>query len=245
MSAHYIWHLGANEASRPILVLSAFAVDATLFFFTLFCISRAVGKGVRLCAFVLVFTMSAFTVASFMVSQQWENDNQASQQHTAYTRYLSETPPPSNASLGAQAAYRNRMEQALKEQSKITSTPQTAIYSYAANALGVTKETFVLLYRILWSLAILLGSIGLKSFRSEFFTKKEITKHIQSFQELKALQVGLNRPTPVDLSTELSTGNERKKTEVENVTVVAKGGTSAKEKKPRMVGREDGTNPLN
>jgi hypothetical protein len=67
-----------------------------------------------------------------------------------------------------------------------------------AKLIGATKEHVVLLFRGFCAVTLLLAAFAIKSFRSQFFTTRELIEHARNFQALRALkgdQVGLNSPT--------------------------------------------------
>jgi len=224
-SISFMRDLGTTPEARDTLTLFAIAIDAALFFLAIFCLPKGLGRPIQVLAILCAFLVSMFSIGSYFVSQQWANDNQSSVQNGKYLSYLTSSAPDTKASLASHAAYRDRVEKAIAVQSKVTSTPQTAIYAYVAKLLGTSKETIVLTFRLFCAFTLLLAAFAVKSFRQSFFTTKEISTHIQNFEKLKALnfdQVGLNSPTPSPLIHKVSTpqqGTPSKKFPVEHPVV--------------------------
>lgn len=195
MAGNYLFELGSTFESKMILVFSAVSMDLVLMFFALFCISRGTGKALRTIAFIFCFALTAFSVTSFMVSQQFEADHKSDKIQTAYTASLAQDPLLYSGTPGQKAAVRDRMERALHASSKITTSPQTAVYKYASSLLGVSKETFVFLFRAFWAIAALLGVLAIKSFGKEIFTERQLINHVNGHRRLSGL---LNRnPAPI------------------------------------------------
>lgn len=201
-SISFMRDLGTTPEAKDTLTLFAVAIDLALFFLAIFCLSPAVGRVVRGLAILATFLVSAFSITSYFVSQQWANDHQGAINTNHYASYLASSAPPASASLASHAAYRNRMESLLTLQRSLTDTPQTAVYAYVAKLIGVTKEQVVLLFRGFCAVTLLLAAFAIKSFRSQFFTTKELIEHTKNFKQLQALnseQVGLNSPTPSEV----------------------------------------------
>jgi len=221
-SISFMRDLGTTPDAKDTLTLFAVAIDLALFFLAIFCLSPSVGRMIRALAIVATFLVSAFSITSYFVSQQWANDNQGAINTNTYASYLASSAPDKSASLASHAAYRNRMETVLTAQRSVTSTPQTAVYAYVAKLIGVTKEQVVLLFRGFCAVTLLLAAFAIKSFRSEFFTTKELATHIRNFQQLQTLkggQVGLNSPTINEPSTKIMSEPQVKKFHVEHPVV--------------------------
>ena len=203
MCGNYLFELGATFESKVILVFSAVSMDLVLMFFALFCISRRTGRALRAIAFIFCFCLTAFSVTSFMVSQQFEADHKSDKIQTAYTASLAKDPLLTSGTPGQKAAVRDRMERALAASSRISSSPQTAVYKYASGLLGVSKEAFVFLFRAFWAIAALLGVLAIKSLGKEIFTETQLINHVQSHRRLN----GLLNSNPLQKSKGLPNGN--------------------------------------
>ena len=235
MSCSYMYSLGQTEEDKMILGGTAFGVEILLAFLAVFCMPEWLGSLLRYLACILLPLVAVFSIASFMVSQQWSADHQGDMAKVAYASSVTQNLSGHKFSSAAnEAAVLNRARDAAQEASKVSSSPQTAIYAYCANALGVSKETFVMLFRLVWAGALLIGVLAIEAWRQTKFTTKELSNYLKSYHRLNSLLVDLNRPTSSKLSTELSTDVPR--------GTIQGGGTSATEKKHHAGA---GTNPLN
>jgi hypothetical protein len=168
MAASYAVQLGETPLFRGVIIATAVGIEVAVVFFSAVIYPRWFLAANQVVAGVLLPILSLFTIMSFMVSQQFAQDNKLEEMGKEYIKSLQSDAGKLSASneadRGSLQATRDRIEGMFQRLEGSKGSKATAVYHYLSKLTGWDVESIVLLVRALWSLCFVSLCIALDSF---------------------------------------------------------------------------------
>ena len=195
MAASYAVQLGETPVFKGVIIATAVGIECAVVFFSAVIYPRWFLFGSQVLAGVLLPILSVFTIMSFMVSQQFAQDNKVQEMAKTYTQDLQDSASALSISRSGDRASlqltRNRIEGMLSKFSETKGSKATAVYHYLGQLTGWSVETIVLLVRGLWSLCFVSLCIALDAYVDlRLYSKGGLARFIKDWNEERNLLEG-------------------------------------------------------
>jgi hypothetical protein len=192
MAASYAMQLGETWWFKAVIIATAVGIEAAVVFFSAVIYPAPVLRVNQILAGVLLPVVSIFTVASFMVSQQFAQDHAVQEMAKGYVQSLNadaaNLSATNQADRGSLAAVRNRIEGMFRDLRGVKGSKATAIYHYIADTIGASVEAVVLAVRLMWALCFVSLCIALDAYvDTRSYSERGMEKWIEAWQREREL----------------------------------------------------------